>query len=105
MPDAPEDLHAQADREYGPCRAHAAELRAVRTYRPDERPDVLVHVDEDWHPGEPRQWSQDPAGGWWANVSWRQAPGATFLDTFPAERVWEDTDEHRQRAGTPQARR
>lgn len=92
MTDVPDDLHARTDREYGPCHEHAAELRCVKTYAPAERPDVLVHVDDDWHPGELRQWSRDPNGHWWANVSWRQAPGATFLDTFPAERVWEDKD-------------
>lgn len=76
----------------GPCYEHDAELRAVKTFRPTERPDVLIQVDGDWYPGELRQWSRDPAGGWWANVSWRQAPGETFLDTFPAQRVCEDKE-------------
>lgn len=84
MPDVPRDLHAQTDREYGPCNDHAAQLRAVKTYRPDERPNVLVEVDGDWCQGELRQWSQDPEGGWWADVRWRRGQGrGTHLDTFP----------------------
>lgn len=90
MPDVPDDLHAQADREYGPCDVHAAQLRVVRTYPIPDRPDVLVEIDGEWCQGELRQWSQDPDGGWWANVSWRREPGSTFLDTFPAERVKQD---------------
>lgn len=94
MSDA-DDLHAETDREYGPCHAHAhaAELRAVRTYKPEERPDVLLLVDEQWHQGELRQWSQDPQGGWWGYVTWRPEPGQTLHDSFPAERIRpDDTD-------------
>ena len=93
MPDVPGATHTQADAEHSLRDIHTAGLRAVETYAPDDRPPVLVHVDGDWHPGELRQWSRDPAGGWWAQCSWRRAPGATFLDTFPAQRVWEDRED------------
>lgn len=78
MPDAPSNV--------------PDELQAVRTYQPGERPDVLVHVDEDWHRGELVEWFRDRAGRWWAHVSWRHPRGATSFDTFPADRVWEDAE-------------
>ena len=91
MPDVPDDLHAQTDREYGPCAEHAAELRAVKVYPVGERPDVLVEVDGDWCTGELRMWLQGPTG-WWAQCTWRRIAGETFIDTFPAERIREDEE-------------
>lgn len=85
------DLHAEADREYGPCDEHRAQMRSVTVYPHADRPDVLVEADGQWHQGELRQWLQDPDDGWWGQVQWRTAPGAgTHIDTFPADRITED---------------
>ena len=57
-----------------------------RVYRPDERPDVEVRVDGEWHPGELRM-RHHREDGWWANVNWRPKPGMTFVDTVREEDV------------------
>lgn len=56
-------------------------------YRPNERPDVEVHVDGVWHPGELRDWLHREDGTWWANGQWRRRPGETYIDTVPADHV------------------
>lgn len=58
----------------------------MTVYRPDQRPDVEVLVDDTWYPGELRAWQQRD-DGWWANVNWSTGPGLTYLDTVPADRV------------------
>lgn len=67
----------------------------MTTFRPDERPDVLVTVDGVEYPGELRAW-QERADGWWANVQWRTGPGVMFLDTVPADRVRPDESTERR---------
>lgn len=57
----------------------------MTVYRPDQRPDIEVLVDDVWHPGELRAWQQRP-DGWWANVNWT-INGMRYLDTIPADRV------------------
>jgi hypothetical protein len=85
MPDAPSHRPDEPNAEDG-----SSALHAVRTYPPEERPDVLVKVGEEWHPGELQQWLRDRAGQWWAHVAWGRSPEATSVETFPADRVWED---------------
>lgn len=70
-------------------------MPAVRTYRPDERPDVEVLVNGQWYQGELRQWSADAKGSWSAQVNWRRKGGETFIDTIPAERIRPDESVHR----------
>lgn len=62
-----------------------------RTYRADQRPDVLVILDNgDEVEGELRAWKLTP-GGWVASVQWRRGPGqGTRTGDFPADRVRED---------------
>ncbi|CAA9384141.1 MAG: hypothetical protein AVDCRST_MAG32-1862 [uncultured Nocardioides sp.] len=74
-------------------RPTALQLRVRHVYAADERPDVLVQVDGEWHRGVLRKWSQDVQGGWWGSVAWGRTPGTRFLDTFPGDLIWEDTDE------------
>lgn len=62
-------------------------MPVVRTYRPDQRPDVEILVDGRWCKGELRQWSVDSQQQWSAQVSWRRRAGQTRIDTFPAEVV------------------
>lgn len=81
---------AQADR--ATRRPASAKLRVRHVYAPDERPKVLVQVDGEWRRGELRKWSQDPQGAWWGSVAWGRTPGTRFLDTFPGDAIWEDTD-------------
>lgn len=57
----------------------------MTVFRPDERPDVEVLVDDVWYPGELRAW-QRRADGWWANVNWTR-DGMRYLDTVLADRV------------------
>jgi hypothetical protein len=72
--------------------ADEVQLRVRHVYAPEERPSVLVHVQGEWRRGELRKWSQDPTGAWWGSVAWGRSPGARFLGTFPAERIWEAGD-------------
>ena len=65
-------------------------MPVVRTYRPDERPDIEVLIDGHWCEGELRQWSQDGDGQWSAQVNWRRESGVTYIDTFAADRVRPD---------------
>ena len=62
-------------------------MPAVRTYRPDERPDIEVRVEGHWCKGELRQWSQGADGQWSAQANWRRVAGETYIDTFPVERI------------------
>ena len=62
-------------------------MPVVRTYRPDERPDVEILVDGQWCKGELRQWSVDAEQRWSAQVTWRREVGHTYIDTFPADRI------------------
>jgi hypothetical protein len=58
----------------------------MTVYKPSERPDVEVLVDGTWHPGELRgTWQRN--GKDLCNVSWRDRPGMTHLDTVAADRV------------------
>jgi len=58
----------------------------VRVYQPHERLDVEVLVNGTWHPGELRgTWRRH--GRKLCNVSWRDRPGMTHLNTVPADRV------------------
>ena len=75
-----------------PAHDQPTTLRAVRHFGHMERPEVLVHVDGDWHPAELNQWLQDPAGHFWADVTWRRPAAQTFRRTIPRQRVWEDDD-------------
>ncbi len=61
-------------------------MPVVRTYRPDERPDVEILIDGQWCRGELRQWSVADEL-WSAQVNWRRDVGETFIDTFPADRI------------------
>ena len=65
-------------------------MTVVRTYRPDERPDIEVLIGGQWCKGELRQWSQGADGQWSAQVNWRRRAGETFIDTFPADRIRPD---------------
>ena len=65
-------------------------MPVVRTYRPDERPDVEVLIDGHWCKSELRQWSVDAEKRWSAQVNWRRQAGETFIDTFPAARIRPD---------------
>lgn len=67
-------------------------LRAVRAFDRSERPEVLVHVDGDWHAAQLNQWLQDPAGDFWADVTWRRSAAQTFERTIPRQRVWVHDD-------------
>lgn len=60
--------------------------------RPHERPDVEVLVDHTWCPGEVRMQTQYDDGIWALEVQYR-SPGehSSHIDTFPADRVREDT--------------
>ena len=62
-------------------------MPVVRTYRPDQRPDIEVLVDGHWYEGELRQWSKDDEGQWSAQVNWRRAAGDTLIDTFSTAQV------------------
>jgi hypothetical protein len=62
-------------------------MPVVRTYRPDQRPDVEILVGGRWCKGELRQWSVDAEKQWSAQVSWRREVGHTYIDTFPAELI------------------
>ena len=74
--------------------ATVSRMPALRTYRPDERPDVEVLVDGQWCKGELRQWSNDDSN-WSAQVQWRRTAGETFIDTFPADRIRPDETSYR----------
>lgn len=65
-------------------------MPVVRTYRPDERPDVEIPIDGQWCKGELRQWSVDGADNWSAQVNWRREVGHTYIDTFPANKIRPD---------------
>ena len=69
-------------------------MPVVRTYRPDQRPDIEVLIDGHWCKGELRQWSKDADGQWSAQVSWRRKAGKTFIDTFPAEDIRLDESDY-----------
>lgn len=75
-----------------PARAHPAQLHVERRYGPRDFPEVLVHIGGDWYLGEVHQWSTDPDGEWWADITWHRPMGQTFTGTFPRQRVWEDWD-------------
>jgi hypothetical protein len=62
-------------------------MPVVRTYRPDQRPDVEIWVDGQWCKGELRQWSVDGDKRWSAQVNWRRTTGETYIDTFPADHI------------------
>ena len=49
-------------------------------YRIAERPEVEVNVAGDWHYGQLRMWTRRPDGSWWAQVTWRRAPGENMID-------------------------
>lgn len=75
------------------------ERRHVKVFRPDERPDVEVHVGDDWLPGEVRQqWQEED--GWWVEVQYRpEGTHSRTIASFPAARVRADTvDRSRGRA-------
>lgn len=59
----------------------------TKVYSPSDRPDIQVRRDGVWCQGELRMWQQREDGAWWANVSWRPGPNATYLDTVPADDV------------------
>ena len=86
-------IPAQAGRDSPRPTAENGQLRVRRVYAPDERPDVLVEVDGEWHRGVLRKWSQDPTGAWWGSVAWGRSPGRRFLDTVHSDRIWAATDE------------
>ena len=78
-----------------------ARLRVVHVYKAADRPAVLVEVSGEWYPGELRKWSRDVEGAWWAGITWGRREGMRFLDTFPADQVWEDGDSlHRRHSVT-----
>ena len=53
----------------------SASTEGYRTFRPDERPDVLVVLDDgDEAEGGLRAWKRGP-DGWVASVQWRRGPG------------------------------
>lgn len=58
-----------------------------RVYQVHARPEIEAQVDDEWFPGLLRMWKQDEDGSWSAQVSYSRAPGATYIDTVPAERV------------------
>lgn len=90
LPDVTIRVPVQADRDTP--RPTVPQLRVRHVYAEGERPRVLVRVDGEWHHGVLRKWSQDPQGGWWGSVAWGRTPGTRFLDTFPGDHIWEDTD-------------
>jgi hypothetical protein len=60
----------------------------VTVYKPADRPDVEVLVDDEWLPGEARMRWQEDSGTWWYQVSWRPAATHTRrLDNFPTDRL------------------
>lgn len=63
-------------------------------YRPDERPDVQVLVDEVWCPGELRMWSRTDAG-WTADVQYRP-PGqhSSYISSFAEDVVRPDLTDY-----------
>lgn len=63
----------------GPVKAHTI-------YKPQDRPEVEVLVDDAWHFGDLRQWFLDDEGGWHGEVRWSSADG-NRIDTFPADRI------------------
>lgn len=65
-------------------------MAVVRTYRPDERPDVEILIDGNWCKGELRQWTVDRERNWAARANWRREVGRTYIDTFPADRIRPD---------------
>lgn len=67
-------------------------MPVVRTYRPHERPDVEILIDGQWCKGELRQWSVDADENWSGQVNWRREVGQTYIDTFPADRIRQDTE-------------
>lgn len=55
---------------------------------PGDRPDVEVLVDDTWHPGELRMWTQHDDGAWTAQVQWRpDGQNSRRIDTFPRDQV------------------
>ena len=59
-----------------------------RDFSPEERPKVEVLVENTWYAGELRAWSRPrPAGGWWANVSYRVGQGKELVATVRSYRV------------------
>ena len=77
-----------------PRGTNPAEPRTVlRVYDADERPEVLVQIGGDWQSGELIQWSEDPDGELWADVSYRRPLDQRFLGTFSRQRVWEDRED------------
>ena len=67
-------------------------MSPFKLYRPDERPDVEVLVDDEWWPGELWEWRQDDAGAWSGFCSWQRGPGqGRHTDVFPGERIRPDT--------------
>lgn len=61
-------------------------------YKPLDRPDVEVLVDDQWLPGELRAWRQYDDDTWSAEVQYRP-PGehSSTIATFPAADVRPDT--------------
>lgn len=59
-----------------------------RSYRADERPDVLVTLDDgDEAEGELRAWKRG-SDGWVGSVQWRRGPGqGTRTGDFAADRI------------------
>lgn len=57
-----------------------------RGFRPEDRPDVEVLVEDHWCPGELRAWHLR-AGVWWANVNYRTEPGQQYVDVVHPDRV------------------
>jgi hypothetical protein len=68
-------------------------MPVVRTYRPHERPDVEILIDDQWYKGELRQWSVDAEDNWSAQVNWRREAGQTYIDTFSADAIRHDGTE------------
>ncbi|PUA79204.1 hypothetical protein [Nocardioides currus] len=64
-------------------------MSEIVTFRPDERPDVEVLVDEVWFTGELRQWKQLSDGSWTGQVTWRSSACVNRIDTFPASSIRE----------------
>ena len=77
-----------------------------RTYRADERPDVLVTLDDgDEAEGELRAWKRGP-DGWVGSVQWRRGPGqGTRTGDFAAERIREDDRDLTPPGWTPELKR
>jgi len=81
-----------------------ASTETYRLFRPHERPDALVVLDDgDEVEGELRAWKRGP-DGWVASVQWRRGPGqGTRTGDFPADRVREDDRDLTSPGWTPRS--